>query len=293
MLYKHLRTAIVMACTLCIYTANAQVQVKEPTGGDPNWTKDYEPFRIIDNLYYVGSYDLGMYLITTPAGHILINTGLASSAAMIQRHVEKLGFKMSDIKILLTNQAHFDHMGGMAAVKKLTGAKMMVMDGDVEVAESGGSSDYVLGKYGVTFEPVKVDRILHDGDEIALGDFKIKVLKHPGHTRGSCSYIFNAFYKKAIYRVLIANMPKMLPEVNPAGMEGYADVGKDFEHTYNVMPKLPFDLWVAAHASQFGLHKKHKPGAACNPDAFCDRKSYEATIEELHQEYLEKRKSVR
>lgn len=289
MSYKFLRTAIVVAYTLCIFTANAQVQVKEPTGGNKEWTQDYEPFRIAGNLYYVGSYDLGMYLITTPAGHILINTGLASSATMIQRHVEKLGFKISDIKILLTNQAHFDHMGGMAAIKKLTGAMLMVDEGDVQVVESGGSSDYVLGKYGVTFEPVKVDRILHDGAKISLGGTDLTLLHHPGHTKGSCSYKLTVKDGAKNYTILIANMPKMLPEVNPAGMEGYADVAKDFEYTYATMPKLDFDIWVAAHASQFGLHDKHKPGDKYNPAAFSDRKGYLDAIETLHKEYLEKK----
>jgi metallo-beta-lactamase class B len=289
MSFKHIFAALMVSCSLYTFTACAQVEVHEPTGGNPEWSKDYEPFQIAGNLYYVGSYDLGMYLIATSKGHILINTGLASSAEMIQRHVEKLGYKMSDIKILLTNQAHFDHMGGMAAIKKQTGATLMVMDGDVQVAESGGRSDYIMGKHGVTFAPVKVNRVLHDGDKIKLGGFKLKVLKHSGHTQGSCSYLLYNHEGKREYVILIANMPKMLPDVEPAGMEGYPDVAKDFEYTYNAMPKLQFDLWVAAHASQFRLHDKHKPGDKYNPEVFRDREGYLDVIKNLQQEYLDKK----
>lgn len=280
-------TALVVAMS---YTpSHAQVQVKEPTNINPEWNKDYEPFRIAGNLYYVGTYDLACYLVTSPQGHILINTGLAASADMIKKHVEQLGFKMSDIKILLLNQAHYDHMGAVAAIKKSTGAKLMVDAGDVKVVESGGEADYILGKYGVLFAPVKVDRVLHDGDEIKLGKTSLTMLHHPGHTTGSCSFVMETHDGKRAYSILIANMPKMLPEVEPAGMKGYPNVAKDFEYTYSAMPKLKFDLWVAAHASQFNLHEKHKPGDAYNPEAFRDQKGYEETIAELHQEYLDKK----
>ncbi len=272
-----------------VQPAAAQADVHEPKGGNPEWVKDYEPFQMAGNLYYVGSYDLAMYLITTSEGHILINTGLASSAKMIQNHMKKLGFKMSDIKILLTNQAHFDHMGGMAAIKKMTGAQLMINEGDVQVAEDGGASDYVLGGHGATFQPVKADRILHDGDKISLGITALTMLNHPGHTKGSCSYILTVNEGKKSYKILIANMPKMLPEVNPAGMHGYANVGKDFEYTYAAMLKLQFDLWVAAHAGQFRLHDKHKPGDKYNPEVFRDRKGYEEVIKSLQKEYLDKK----
>src|SRR4029078_2426859 len=130
--------------------------------------KSYPPFRIAGNLYYVGTYDLACYLITTTKGNILINTGLASSASQIKNNIEKLGFKVSDTKILLTTQAHYDHMGAMAAIKQSTGAQMMVDEKDAEVLPSGGNSDYELGHYGTAFKPVKPDRLLLDGDPIRL-----------------------------------------------------------------------------------------------------------------------------
>ncbi len=176
----------------------------------PDWTKPYPPFQIAGNLYYVGTYDLGCYLITTDSGYILINTGLASSAATIKQSVEQLGFKFSDIKILLTTQAHYDHVGAMAAIKNETDARMMVDEKDAVVLADGGSSDYAMGGKGALFQPVKADRLLRDRDTITLANMKLLILHHPGHTKGSCSFLFNVQDSKKKYRVLIANMPTIV-----------------------------------------------------------------------------------
>jgi len=139
------------------------------------------------------------------------------------------------------------------------------------------------------YEPLKVDRVLHDGDVISLGGMKLTILHHPGHTKGSCSYLFTVKDDQRKYRVLIANMPTILDNVKPAGMPGYANVGKDFEYTYSVMPKLTFDIWLAAHASQFGLHTKHRPGDKYKPAAFIDRKGYDKLLAKLHADYMAKK----
>src|SRR5690349_16180988 len=133
------------------------------------WSDSTEPFRIAGNLYYVGTYDLGSYLIATPKGHILINTGLAESVPMIKKHIEQLGFKFSDIRILLTTQAHFDHVAGMADIKKQTKARMMVDEKDAQALADGGNSDYYFGGKGPLFLPVKADQLLKDHDTISLG----------------------------------------------------------------------------------------------------------------------------
>jgi len=256
---------------------------------NPEWSKPHEPFRMAGNLYYVGTYDLGCYLIATPAGHILINTGLAESTPVIKEHIEKLGFKFSDIKILLCTQAHFDHVGAMAEIKQLTGAKMMADMGDVQVLEDGGNSDYVMGGKGAYFKSVKVDRQLYDGDLISLGGTQLQMLHHPGHTKGSCSYLLTVKDAKRSYRVLIANMPTILDDVDLKGMPDYPDVGKDFAHTFASLKKQRFDIWVASHASQFNLHDKYKPGVY-NPVAFSDRKEYDDEIKDLYSQYIKKLK---
>src|SRR5215217_3053911 len=136
-----------------------------------DWTEPFPAFRIAGNLYYVGSKGLANYLITTPEGHILINSDLEANVPLIRASVESLGFKFSDIKILLISHAHWDHCAASAMIKNLTGAKYMVMDADVPVVESGGKSDFHYANDASTlYPPAMVDRVLHDGDEVRLGD---------------------------------------------------------------------------------------------------------------------------
>lgn len=260
---------------------------------DPAWSKPYEPFRIAGNLYYVGTYDLACYLIATSEGHILINTGLAESVAMIRKNVATLGFKFTDIKILTTTQAHFDHVAGMAEIKKLTGAKMMVNEADAQVLADGGSSDFIFGGNGSTFTPVTADRLLHDGDTIQIGDTKLKVFHHPGHTKGSTSFMLDVNDEKRSWKVLIVNIPSILSQTRISGMPAYPNVGKDYDYTLKSLKKLQFDLWVASHASQFGLHDKRKDGDAYRPEIFNDRAAFEASINSVQLEYNKRLKSER
>jgi metallo-beta-lactamase class B len=277
-------TAVFLAFTI---TTTAQ-KVKEPKPWSKEWAKPYEPFRIAGNLYYVGTYDLACYLITTPRGHILINTGLAASNKQIKQNIETLGFRFADINILLTTQAHYDHMGAMAAIKKSTGAKLMVNEPDAEVVNDGGSSDYVMGGKGSTFQPVKPDRLLHDGDTVELGNMQLIMLHHPGHTKGSCSFLFTVKDEQRSYRVLIANLPSIVTEKSFASITNYPAIANDYAYTLNAMKNLSFDIWLASHASQFQLHSKRKPGDAYNPSAFADKAGYDASLNELQKEYDKK-----
>jgi metallo-beta-lactamase class B len=280
-------TLLTASLSLTQFYLSAQKLIKPPALQE-SWSQDYEPFRIAGNLYYVGTYDLACYLITTPQGHILINTGLGGSVPMIRSHIEKLGFKFSDIRILLATHAHFDHAGGLAEIKKITHAKMMINEYDAPVLEDGGNSDYVMGGKGSTFLPVKVDRRLHEHDTIRFGGMEIIVLHHPGHTKGACSFLFDVKDQHRSYRVLIANMPTILSDTKLSGMPTYPNVGKDYGHTLAAMKKLSFDLWFASHASQFGLHKKRKPGDGYHPEVFMDRKGYDAEIDELQKAYIKR-----
>lgn len=274
--------------SLVVLKVHAQ-KVKEPRTTE-EWIKPFEPFCIAGNLYYVGTYDLACYLITTSEGNILINTGLASSAADIKKNIETLGFKFSDIKILLTTQAHYDHLGAMAAIKKQTHAKLIADAADADALETGGSSDYELGKYGVSFKPVKADKLLHDGDTITLGNMKLVLLHHPGHTKGSCSYLFTVKDEQRSYKVLIANLPSIITDKPFADINAYPNIAQDYAYTLRAMKDIHFDIWVASHASQFDLHEKHKPGDAYNPMAFADKKGYDAALDELQKQYDEKLK---
>ncbi len=255
----------------------------------PEWSKPYKPFRIAGNLYYVGTYDLACYLITTPKGHMLINCALESTVPAIRQHVEELGFKFTDIKILLSSQAHFDHVGGMAGIQKLTKAKVMIDEADAQVMEDGGNSDYLFGGKGIgsMFRPVHVDRRLKDQDLITLGGMNITFLHHPGHTKGASSYSFVVRDNKRSYKVLIANMPTILDSTT-AGMPSYPNVATDFAYTLKSLKEQKFDLWLCAHASQFDLHEKRKEGDVYSPKIFMDRKDYDEEVTDLYNEYLKK-----
>lgn len=280
------RKIVMPLLVLCLVQGAADAQKLAPLPmNNKEWSAPTEPFRMAGNLYYVGTYDLASYLITTPKGHILINTGLAESVPQIKKNIEQLGFKFSDLKILLTTQAHFDHVAGMAEIKKLTGARMMVDAKDAKVLADGGNSDYYMGGKGPLFMPVKADKLLYDQDVISLGGTKLVLLHHPGHTQGSCSYLVTVKDEKRSYTVLIANMPTILPDTKMTGMPGYANISKDFAYTLDAMKKLQFDLWVASHASQFNMHDKRKDGAAYNPEAFADRDLYDKTLEERTADY--------
>lgn len=262
--------------------------VNEPKDTPEDWSKPYAPFRIVGNLYYVGTYDLACYLITTTEGNILINTGLANSVKIIENNIKTLGFKLSDTKILLTTQAHYDHMGAMAALKKATGARVMINQNDAQVMKDGGSSDYALGNGVISYEPLNPDKTLKDGDLITLGKTKLKMLNHPGHTKGSCSYILAVKDGIKTYSVLIANMPTIVTDKEFEKVTTYPTIAKDYAYTLKAMKMLKFDIWLASHASQFELHKKHTPGAPYNPAAFIDHVGYQKELANLQLEYNKK-----
>src|SRR5213592_4541199 len=200
---------------------------------DSDWTRPFPPFRIIGNIYWVGSYDLATYLITTPQGHILINTGVGDTAKQIKASVERLGFNHADTKILTATHGHFDHVAGMAELKRMTGARLIVSERDRELLESGGRLD---SRFGDTpearFEPVKVDGTFKDSDTISLGGTVLTAHHHPGHTKGATSFTLNVPEGGNTYRVIIANMASINPGVTVSGMPKYPGIAEDYARTF-------------------------------------------------------------
>ena len=253
---------------------------------DPNWTRPFPPFRIIGNIYWVGSYDLATYLITTPQGNILINTGVGDTAKQIKASVEQLGFKLADTKILTATHGHFDHVAGMAELKRMTGAKLIVSEQDKELLESGGKADFRFGDTpGAQFEPVKVDSTFKDSDTISLGGIVLTAHHHPGHTKGATSFTLNVPEGGKTYRVVIANMGSINPGVTVGGMAKYPGITEDYARTFKAQKDMQIDVWLASHASQFKLHEKYKPGDAFNPDRFVDPQGFKASVEQLEKTY--------
>jgi metallo-beta-lactamase class B len=256
--------------------------------GNPDWTRPFPPFRIVGNIYWVGSYDLATYLITTPQGNILINTGVGETAKQIKASVEQLGFKIADTKILTATHGHFDHVAGMAELKRMTGAKLLVSEQDKELLESGGKADFRFGDTpGARFEPVKVDGTFKDSDTISLGGTVLTAHHHPGHTKGATSFTLNVQEGAKTYRVVIANMGSINPGVTVSGMAKYPTITEDYARTFKAQKDMQIDVWLASHAAQFKLHEKYKPGDAFNPDRFVDPQGFKASVEQLEKTYRE------
>jgi metallo-beta-lactamase class B len=255
--------------------------------GSPDWSEPFPPHRMIGNIYYVGSRGLASYLITTRAGQILINSNLETSVPLIRKNIEKLGFRFTDVKILLISHAHFDHDGGSAEVKKLTGAKYMVMDGDVGVVESGGKSDFQYGDDTAFLYPAaKVDRVLHDGDEVQLGDTTIIAHKTAGHTRGCTTWSLKVHESGKTYDVVIVGSPNVNPGYKLVDNARYPEISDDYARGFRVLKSLSCDVFLGAHGSYYDMEQKHaklNTGAA-NP--YIDSQGYKNYVSEREQAFL-------
>ena len=250
--------------------------------GRADWSRPTEPFRIVGNVYWVGTHDLSSYLITSPDGHIVINTGLPDSVSQIRANIERLGFRVADVKILTATHAHWDHVAGLAALKRMTGARVYMSAPDADVLESGGKADFRWGKDPETwFDPVTVDRRLADGETISLGANALAVHIHAGHTKGASSFTFTVRDGARDYRVGIINLGSINPGVRVSGMPGFPDIGDAYARTFAAQKALTLDVFLSSHASQFDLHRKRKPGDAYDPDRFVDPKGFRAAVDEL------------
>jgi metallo-beta-lactamase class B len=234
------------------------------------WRRPFPGHKIAGNLYYIGTEDLACFLITTPEGHILINTGLADSVPMMRESAQKLGFKLEDIKLLLNMQAHFDHVAAMAEIQELSRAKVLSTEADAPALEEGRD-----------FPAVKVDRRIKDGESIQLGGTEIKVILTPGHTQGSVSYSMNVREGGRDYRVLIANMSTVVMKL--VGNAQYPGIVDDYKKTLQKQKALKCDIWVAAHASQYNMQEKLRAGSFVDPDGYLKAVAH---YEKLFQERL-------
>jgi metallo-beta-lactamase class B len=251
-----------------------------------DWTEPFPPFKIADNLYYVGSKGLASYLITTPQGHILINSDLEESVPLLRDSVEKLGFKFSDIKILLISHAHWDHNAGSATIKRLTGARYLVMDADVPAVESGGKNDFQYGNDSSThYPPTKVDQVLHDGEEVKLGGVVLVAHLTPGHTKGCTTWTMKVHENGKTYNVVIVGSPNVNPGYKLVKNAAYPGIASDYERTFRVLKGLPCDIFLGAHGSYFDLETKYARLKKRGFEAFIDPEGYARYVAHREQAF--------
>lgn len=242
-------------------------------------SKPFPAFRIAGNLYYVGDNYQADYLIVTPQGNILINSGYEEDVPKIKTSIEKLGFKLSDTKILLISHAHNDHAGGAALIKQETGAKYMVMDADVSVVESGGKTDFQYNKEPADlYKPAKVDRVLHDGDQVKLGDTVLVAHLTPGHTKGCTTWTMNVAEKGRNYHVVIVGGPYVNPDYSLVHNVKYPEISKDYAQSFKVLKSLPCDIFLGAHGMYFDLEKKYALMKQNKKNPFIDSYGYKTFV---------------
>ncbi len=288
-LCRHSTQAVVwLATALLAYPLGAQTSFERREITNEAWIQPFQAHRVVGDVYYVGTYDLAVFLITTPEGHILINTGAYDSADMISASVESLGFEFDDIEILLTTQAHWDHVADLAEIKRRTGARLFAHAGDVPVLEDGGGSDFRFPQgRDAFFEPVSVDRTLQHGDTIELGDTVLTLHHHPGHTKGASSFTFDTEDGGRTYSVLVVNMGSVNAGVELLNMPAYPEIAEDYAGTFAAQKALSADVWVSSHGRHYNLYDKFTPGDAYDPERFIDPDGYAAKIAEYEQLYLD------
>ena len=283
---RQLRNLLSGALLLALIFFALTLRVNKEAKAQNDWTEPFPAFRIAGNLYYVGSKGLANYLITTPQGHILINSDLEANVPLIRASIESLGFKFTDVKILLISHAHYDHDAGSDMIKKLTGAKYMVMETDVPVVESGGKSDFQYGNDPtMLYPPTKVDRVLRDGDEVKLGDAVLTARLTPGHTKGCTTWTMKVKDGSKTRDVVIVGSPNVNPGYKLVGNSVYPEIAEDFEKTFKVLNSLPCDYFLGAHGSYFDLETKYAQLKAGAATAFIDPAGYKSYVANREQAF--------
>jgi metallo-beta-lactamase class B len=219
-----------------------------------SWNQPVEPFRIIGNIYYVGASDITSFLITSPQGHILLDGGFPETAPMIRDNIRKLGFKVEDVKYLLSSHGHFDHAGGLALLKTWTGAKFVASREDGALIARGGHDDFAWGdKYA--FPPVKPDQTIADGDNVAIGNAVMTAHITPGHTKGCTTWTTRAEENSKPYNVVFV-CSTSAPGYKLVNNAKYPNIVNDYRKTFQSLKSLPCDVFLGAHGAFFHLADK-------------------------------------
>lgn len=249
------------------------------------WEQPIEPTTIVEDrhadgwrgLHAVGTRGLGAWLFTTPEGHILLNTGMPSSGPVIVESLRKLQVNPQDIKTIIIGHAHIDHVGAVAYLKQLSGAGLAVMEGDVDLMESGGKSDFMYGGVWrvMGFPCAHVDQVLRDGEAIELGGVRLTARHTPGHTRGATTWVTQLRKGETVYTVVFPDGGKLNPGYRIGRNPSYPRIADDFRRTLRVWEGLKPDIWLSHHGEDFDFERKRKlAGTPAGVEAWIDRDGY-------------------
>ena len=262
-------------------------------GNMQQWNRPFPPYRVIAGIYYVGSNDIAQFLITTPAGHILLDTGFEASVPRLRENIEALGFRYRDIKLILTSHAHIDHVQAHALVRRQTGAEVVVSAADAAFVENGGKGETVYdGVFDWTHCPV--DRRVRDGELVTLGGVSLTAHLTPGHTRGATTWTMQVHEEGKSLAVVFFPSANINAGVHLIDNERYPQIALDFERSFAVWKGLACDVFLADHGEFYGMKAKYRQlqnGASANP--FIDPDGYRRFIAAAEQRFREQLASER
>jgi metallo-beta-lactamase class B len=273
---------VVVSCALLASCVGGTPQQLRTDDFLPEMNQPVEPAHIIDNIYYVGTNGVSSFLIVTPKGHILLDSGFNQSVPLIRNSVVTLGFRFEDIRILLSSHAHFDHVAGHALIQEQTGAQVMASALDAEVI-SRGDEQLWAGWRGA-----RVDRLLHDGDIVRLDDVELTAHLTPGHTKGCTTWTMDAVDDGRKLQVVFIGGSGINPGVQLVGNKEYPDIADDYARTFTVLKGLKPEVFLAQHPDIFGFEDKVRQlrsGAEHNP--FIDPEGFRQHVKESEDAYRE------
>jgi metallo-beta-lactamase class B len=237
--------------------------------------KTFPPYKVIGNIYFVGTDNLGSFLITSPQGHILINSDYEETVPIVRASIEKLGFRYGDIKILLGSHAHGDHMEGDAVVKELTGARVMAMQQDVAALTAmkpGG-------------KPHPIDQVLHDGEDVKFGDTTLTAHLTPGHTKGCTTWTTKVQDGGKTYDVLILCSVGVNAGVLLVNNKDYPQIADDYMRSFKVLRALPCDVFLGAHTNFYDMQEKYAKLGKDGPNPFIDPAGYQTYLDMMEKTF--------
>lgn len=256
---------------------------------DP-WKAPVPPRHLLANIHYVGAIGVSSYLITTTAGHILIDTGFEETVPLIQKSVQQLGFKLADIKIILSSHAHIDHVGGHAQMKRLTGALVYASADDAKTLESGGADDFIpLPRETILYPPVKVDHIVRDGERVSLGGVTLMANLTPGHTKGATTWTMEVSENGQVYPVVFFSSASINAGTRLTGpAAAYPRIVEDFTATFAKLKALPCEVFFAPHGGQFAMAEKfERLDRPAQPNPFIDPSGWRRLLTQAENGFLQ------